>query len=106
LGNSYYVLGRWDEALAVYRRCQTLQPTHASLCANLGGLLVQMGDSTLALEVYRTGLEANPDSGALNYNLGVLMLQAGDLDEARRLILRAEQLGAQMSPEVRAALAL
>ena len=104
LGNTFYLLNRWDEALDVYRRCRQLEPTHAGLCANLGGLLVQLGRSDEALPVFRAGLKADPDSAALNYNLGLLMLRQGDREEARRLILRAEELGSPMSPEVRKAL--
>lgn len=106
LGNTLYVLNRWDEALEVYRRCLKLRPADAGLCANLGGLLVQLGWAEEALPILHAGLEATPDSAALNYNLGLLKLRQGNKEEARRLVLRAEELGSPVSPEVRAVLSL
>jgi hypothetical protein len=58
------------------------------------------------MPVFLQGLKATPDSAALNYNLGLLKLRQGEKEEARRLILRAEQLGSPISPEVRAVLSL
>ena len=104
LARTYYLLAKYEQALEAYARCQELKPQHPELCAELGGLLDRQGRFRTAESVYRAGLAANEDSAQLNYNLGVLLWRLGQFDEARQLLLRAEELGTELSAEVQEAI--
>ena len=104
LGNSYFVMSKPLPALQAYQTALELRPDESALYGNVGGLLAQLGRWEEARETYLSGLEVDPDSAALLYNLGLLHLQQGETEQARERILRAKQLGVQVTPEVRAVL--
>ena len=100
LAGTYYVLRKYELAIAVYERCRKLRPEEGSLYASLGAIYLVMGNQEKAKELYRAGMVVDPDSGQLNYNLGLLMHQLGSFEEARKLIARAQELGIKISAEV------
>ncbi|MCH2114452.1 MAG: tetratricopeptide repeat protein [Pirellulales bacterium] len=104
LANTFYLLAKYDRAVATYEHCLKLRPEEARVYANLGGVYAQLGKLQQAEAIYRQGIAVDADSGHLSYNLGLLLLQAGHGDEARKLILRAQELGIEISAEVRAVL--
>ena len=104
LANTFYLLGKYDGAVANFERCLKLRPNEGKIYANLGGVHAQRGNFERAEEVYREGIAAAPDSGQVHYNLGVLLFRLGQQDEARTLIERAQELGIKVSVAVQKAL--
>ncbi|MVA50220.1 tetratricopeptide repeat protein [Agrobacterium vitis] len=63
---------RWDEALNAARQGLALDNNEPSLLAQMGVILLELGDSTGAETHLRRALELKPDAEAF-YNLGVLL---------------------------------
>ena len=104
LANTYYVLGTVELAAKAYQRALGISPANPVASANLGGLLAQLGDFAEARRIYQAALAQHPDNPQLNYNLGLLLWQQGEEVESRKLLHRAEELGIQLSPEIKTAI--
>jgi Flp pilus assembly protein TadD len=58
-----------------------------------------------ALEAWETCVREDPSFSLVYNNLAVAYWKAGRLDEARAALTKAEELGVQVNPEFKAALA-
>ena len=75
LGNSYYEVGQWDQAVAAYQQAITLDPNYQAAYANLGVAYYQQQQFELAISQYKKALELNPNDNEVAYNLGALYVQ-------------------------------
>jgi tetratricopeptide (TPR) repeat protein len=75
LGNSYYEVGQWDQAVAAYQQAITLDPNYQAAYANLGVTYYQQQQFELAISQYKKALELDPNDGEVAYNLGALYVQ-------------------------------
>lgn len=105
LGRSYLYLNKLRTGLEALKTASKLKPENVGLYADIGAVLAGMRRFEQAEKTYLEGLKLDPDSAALNYNLGLLYLQLGNLDKAKASINRAEELGTEISPQLRAAIA-
>jgi DNA-binding winged helix-turn-helix (wHTH) protein/tetratricopeptide (TPR) repeat protein len=86
--------GRYDEALAHYRRAMTLAPQHANGAWGLGLVGYARGHLAEAVQGYRKALVVDPRRDALWLQLGWLYLDLGLPDEARHALAQAGSLAA------------
>ena len=70
--------GRYDEAIAEFRREIDLAPTLASGYASLGGVYFRKGDYNSAIPVLERALQLSPDLTATHQILGVALLVEGN----------------------------
>ena len=61
LGNVYFNLGQFAEAVACYRRAVELQPDSAAAHGNLGCILKDIGQPLEGLKSLRRALEISPE---------------------------------------------
>ena len=62
LGNAYRFIGRFDDALAQYRRAQQMNPAHEFSLFNQGGLFLEdLKQPAKAIEVWEEYLVRFPD---------------------------------------------
>jgi YYY domain-containing protein len=88
LGQRYYGLGRYDDAISVLDRAATANPGDVPLHQLLGDVLRDAGRNEQAAEAYRAAAEASPTAG--NYNkLGLHLLKMGALDKAAEAFQQA-----------------
>jgi tetratricopeptide (TPR) repeat protein len=81
-----------DEALALARQAESLQPGNASVLDTLGWILHQLQqpeEARLALEKAR---RVNPDNPTIWFHLGTVLASQGKKDLARQAALRSTQL--------------
>jgi predicted O-linked N-acetylglucosamine transferase (SPINDLY family) len=94
--NSFAVLkhmtGRRDEAIGLWQRVHTAQPTVASPLINIGLALREAGDTAGAIAKFERALAIDPTAFEAHYNLGVTYYHGrqyeaaiGSLDAALRL---------------------
>lgn len=92
LGTALHDLGRFDEAIAHYRRAVEMRADYAPAFSNMGVALRASGDLPGAVAAYEQGLGVQPDYPDLHYNLANALLEQGRSDEAAdhfRIALRA-----------------
>jgi YYY domain-containing protein len=88
LGQRYYSLGRFDDAIAVLDRAAVANPQDVPLHQLLGDVLADAERGDEAEAAYRAAAEAAPTVG--NYNkLGVGMLKLGRLEQAAEAFQQA-----------------
>lgn len=56
-GNSYYLLGKFDPAIADYRRALTIQPKFEYAYGNLGKVYLNKGDAQRALDCFNRAIK-------------------------------------------------
>jgi tetratricopeptide (TPR) repeat protein len=108
LGECYYFLERYDEALARSRQALAIfleihdRATEGDCRVNIGRILQAQGNLTEALEMLSRGRELAASAGRGEYEglalleLGIADLEAGRLAGAREHLQRAHQLFAAM----------
>jgi protein O-GlcNAc transferase len=92
LGELYFVLGRYPEALLCYRRAIVLRPTYERALNSLGRLLHAQGDLTGARASFAEALRLNPRYPTACNNLGAALHADGELDEAAKHFQQAIEL--------------
>lgn len=81
-GQTAYRAGRYEEAVAAFRKAVEAQPDSARARINLGSTLGLLGQVEEAKAQYREALRLAPDSATAHFNLGLLLVREGDLEEA------------------------
>ena len=82
LGNVLDDRGRFDEAVAEYRKALEIRPDYAKAHSNLGLALAGRGQFDAAIVEYRKALKINPDLAEARNNLGVALAGRGQFDAA------------------------
>jgi tetratricopeptide (TPR) repeat protein len=77
----------------------------ASVHFFVGNALMNLSRDEEALEAWETCVREDPSFSLVYNNLAVAYWKAGRLDEARAALTKAEELGVQVNPEFKAALA-
>lgn len=84
LGAALHLLGRFEEALEVYRRGREQDGDRTAMLAyNAGTLLASLGRTEEAERAYRRALELDPGLEVCHDNLAALLLAGGDRAGAR-----------------------
>jgi len=84
--------GRFDEAVAVFRRCLELSPGSAAVCNNLANALCRLRRFDEAAAVFRRALEITPNSPQIHNNLGNTYQLLARPDDAIAAYRRAIEL--------------
>ena len=89
LGNMLHAHGRFDDAIAAYRRAIELAPDYAEAHSNLGNALRDAGDADAAMLSCAQALALRPDYAPAFNNLGNALQAKGELDAAARAYEKA-----------------
>ncbi len=73
LGDVYHRSGRFDEALACFAKCLSLQPRPAVPLGRIAGVMLSKHRFADAETLLRRLCEANPRNGALHHDLGLAL---------------------------------
>ena len=94
LGLSFAEQGRYDQAIAAYRKALSLPiyPTPEVGYYNLGRAYAQINKLSEAEEALRTAIQLEPKLGAAYYQLGVVLNSTGRREEAKSAFRRARDL--------------
>jgi tetratricopeptide (TPR) repeat protein len=92
LADSYAQAGRYDEAIATFRRALELRPTDADGWNDLGNVLALVGRAEEALAHFERALELKPDFAEAYSNYGHALQSVGRSDDALRQYRRALEL--------------
>ena len=92
LGTALQGDGRFDEAIAHYRRAIALRADYAPAYNNLASTLKSKGQLTDAIATYEQALRVQPEYPEADYNLANALVEAGRREEAIAHYQRASQL--------------
>jgi tetratricopeptide (TPR) repeat protein len=84
--------GRWDEAIAHYRRALEIKPDFAEAHYNWGVDLARQGRWDEAIARYEHALRRKPDHAEAHYNWGIALARQGQWDAAIAHYARALEL--------------
>ena len=99
LGDQYYDLCRYDEALDEYRKALNLRPTFVDIITKIGITLREKGQFDEAIRVFIRAKELNPTYSQVLIHLGVTYYMKGFIDLALEEWEKIEEI----NPESRAA---
>jgi len=74
-GNDYYKEGRYEDAIAAYKRAIELKPDYDAAYANLGAVYYTQQKLDLAEKAYLKAIELSPNDADVIYNLGAIYMQ-------------------------------
>ena len=94
LGLSYAEQGRYEQAIAAYRKALAMPvyPTPEVGYYNLGRAFTELGKPQEAEEALRTAVQLDPKMAAAHYQLGVVLATTGRQEEAKAAFRRARDL--------------
>ncbi len=94
LGVTLAQQGRWEDAIAAYRKAISLPiyPSPEIAYANLGWAYLNLGKPREAEESYRAAIQLQPSFAQAYYFLGVVLDREGRKDEAKVAFRRARDL--------------
>ncbi len=84
--------GRFDEAIAEWKKAVDISPKDAKANNNLGKALAEKGLLDEAIAHYRKALEANSEYAKAHTNLGIALAKKGNLDEATAHLQKAVEI--------------
>ncbi len=84
LGDSYYELGRYEEALEEYQKALRLRPDFVDILTKIGIALLEQRALEKAIQYFLKAKEANPRYLPASIHLGMAYYRRGDIDLAIR----------------------
>ena len=91
LGNEYFRMEKYPEAIAEFKITLKLKPDYAFAMINLANSYRQMGDLEAALVGFEHFLETNPDNTQVLFHIGEIYLTKKDPDKALTYLDRAQK---------------
>lgn len=82
LGNAYYHLNRFDDAIASYNKALMLNQNSHSVHNNLGNIYYQLDQPTEALKFFEIASNLSPSKIIYKNNIGSCLSKLGRLEEA------------------------
>ncbi|MDB4349511.1 tetratricopeptide repeat protein [Omnitrophica bacterium] len=82
LGNTYYSMGKIEEAIASYKKAIGSNPGHARAYNNLGSAYFDTGRVGEAIVLHKKAIGIDPDDARAHYNLGNAYGSIGKIEEA------------------------
>ena len=94
-GRALEAIGRYEQALAAFDRALALRPDYVDAIVGRGGALKILGRTPDAYACFDRAIALGGESEVKGLTaLGVALAEAGETDEARRLLRRAAESGA------------
>jgi len=98
LGNSYWKLGRHQEAIAMYKKAIQLNPKSAMDHNNLGLALSSIGEYEEARKQYQMSIKLDPYYFRAYSSLGALFVKMGNYEEALKVLNTAIRINPNYFP--------
>jgi tetratricopeptide (TPR) repeat protein len=98
LGRSYEKLGRYQEAIAIFKRAIQLNPNSAQGYFNLGNALVDIGKHEEAKKQYQMAINRDTSFYQAYARLGALLTEMGHYEEGLKVLKSAIQINPDYFP--------
>lgn len=84
LGYTYYHRGMYQEEIAEYRKCLSINEKYLPALINLGHALLAQDDLEKAREAYEGALQVEPSNPTARYNLGLIAFDLRRWDDSAK----------------------
>ncbi len=98
LARAYERLGRYQEAIAMFKKTVQLDPNSVKTYVNLGNSYASLGDYEEAQRYYREAIDKDPYLLPAYTNLGGLLSRMGDYEEALKVLDSAIRINPDYFP--------
>jgi len=95
--NRFFANGQYQQAANAYERLLTFDPGNAEIYNNLGLTLHYLGRSDEALRRLNEGTAVNADHQRIWLTLGFVNSQVGNVEQARKALTTATEIGSDES---------
>ncbi len=102
-GNLLKAAGRFDSAMVVIRKAQSLEPLSAGRTVSVALMHTTRGEYDLAIRESKRAIELNPNYADAFLSLGNALLEKGKVNEAIDAFRRAPQMGNRMRSAIASA---
>ncbi|NJL58348.1 MAG: tetratricopeptide repeat protein [Desulfobacteraceae bacterium] len=92
MGMTLQAEGRFDEAVAAFRKALEMKPDMADACGNMGNVYLAQGKVEEAIDCYRKVLTVKPDSFEAYNNMGNCYLRLNRYEEAMSAFQKAIEI--------------
>jgi len=92
LGNAYWRMPKYPDALRHYRRATEIKPKHRDALCNLGLTLATLGQIDEAMEMFHRSLKVDPEYARARIGLGTELRKKELLDEAEAEFRRVVEI--------------
>ncbi len=82
LGNAYYKVGRFQEAIKYFARALELKPDYDLAVINMANAYRKLGRDDAALTGYERYLSIDPKNANVRYQVGEIYMDRGDIEKA------------------------
>lgn len=82
IGNLYFQLSRFDDAIRFFKKTTEIDPFHVQAYSNLGISCYRSGRIQEAIHYFKQALKIQPDLSVLRFNLANLLLKENKWEEA------------------------
>ncbi len=100
LGNVYFTQKNYDDAIRMYKNAAALQPDDASLHYNIGAAYSNKSDYENAVDAYLVAVKIDPRMAEAHNGLAFGFYQLRKYDLASKHAQLAQDLGANVSPDL------
>ncbi len=97
-GSALFEAGRTQDAIALFERARSADPTFPETYNNLGRALMDRGEIEEARRVLERGVQLAPEHALLQFNLAVVTSRQGDEARTKTLLERAISLDPLLAP--------
>lgn len=84
LGYTYYHRGMYQEEIAEYRKCLSINEKYLPALINLGHALLAQDELEKAREAYEGALQVDPSNPTARYNLGLIAFDLRQWDDSAK----------------------
>lgn len=91
LGQLYYEIGKYDDAIAEIEKALKLNPDFKDISTLLGKIYIDKGDYNTAIKVLTKVFESHPDYTDCAVRLGIAYFKKGDLLNAKKVWFKAKR---------------
>ncbi len=92
LGNQYLHSGRYEEALAIYRKVIDKAPSYQMAYVNIGNIFFHLHDYENAIKNYMSAIDIDSQSALINFNIKAAYSERFDFSKAETYMRQAREI--------------
>ena len=98
LGNIYYGLKRYDDAITEYEKALSIYPAHIPILLNLAVSYMELGNYPSMLDALKKAEQQDNNSAQLLYLMGLYYIRVQNFEQAKTYLIKSDKLDPHSLP--------